>query len=216
MKLLSSAIVLSMLAAAAQGQILNGDFETGFVNNNGHGWTPSPWTSLFPGNTFQSFDTWDSSNTNGLSPGFNTVFIGVTAAQGNRWAGGWNFETMFQQMGFALTPNQQYTISALVHAETFGPGGWEFGLGATANSTPTIVAQFAPTVTWNQGWVLQSATFTAPSNAGSLLYFFPRIYPTGGANCYMGIDDIQIHAVPTPGSLALLGLSGVLLKRRRR
>lgn len=220
MKFVSSAIVVSVLTAAAQGQILNGNFESGFVPSSGHGEVPAPWSSSAPGNTFVSCDTWDSSGANGLPPSFNNVFTGVVAAEGNRWAGGWNFEDMHQLMGFALTPNQQYTISALVHvgnaAIPFGPAGWEFGLGATSSSTPLIVAQFAPTVTWSQGWVLQSATFTAPSNAGSLQYFFPRVYPVGGANSYMGIDDIQIHAVPTPGSLALLGVGGLLLRRTRR
>lgn len=226
MNRINVAIGLSMLglisgvATDASGQILNGGFENGFVTAGGQAQLPNQWTSTAPGNVFVSFDTWANPGGNGINPGFAGVFTGVTAAQGKRWAGGWNFENMHQLMAFTLTPGQQYTISALVHAPnaTFGyvPGGWRFGLGATASSTPTIVATFAPTVTWSQGWVLQSATFVAPPSAASMQYFFPQVYKTGTLNTYMGIDAIRITPVPAPGPLALVGLGAATCVMRRR
>jgi len=221
MKTARTAITLSMLAvASASAQLTNTGFDTGFVNSGGQAELPAPWSSTGPGNSFVSFDTWDDSGANGLLPSFAMVFTGVTANSGHRWAGGWHFENMSQLMSFTLTPGQQYTISAFVHApdSTVGyvPGGWRFGLGATANATPSIVATFPATVTWANGWVQQSATFTAPANAASLPYFFPQVYQTGTLNTYMGIDDVVIRAVPAPGALALAGLGAVACLRRRR
>ncbi len=208
------------VATFSSAQILNGGFETGFVTASGSAQLPTPWTSTAPGNIFVSFDTWASGGGNGLPPWFAGVFTGVVAAQGKRWAGGWNFENMHQQMAFTLTPGQQYTISALVHAPNapFGyvAGGWRFKLGPTGAAGTTTIATFAPTVTWSMGWVLQSATFTAPANAGSLQYFFPEVYKTGNLNTYMGIDDIRITPVPGAGPLALLGLGGAACVSRRR
>lgn len=214
-------IVASLMAAAgAQGQIQNNNFDTGFVLGGGQAYVPAPWGSTGPGNSFVSFDTWDDTGANGLSPGFAGVFTGVTANSGNRWAGGWHFEDMHQLMQFTLTPGQQYTIEAFVHAPnaSFGyvAGGWQFGLGATANSTPTIVAVFPATVTWANGWTFQSATFTAPANAGAMPYFFPQVYSSTGVNTYMGIDDVVIRRVPGPGPVALLGLGAVAALARRR
>lgn len=214
------ALACGTLTTHANAQILNGGFENGFVPAFGSGFTPAPWTSTAPGNIVVAFDTWASSGGNGLPPSVAGLFTGVVAAQGKRWAGGFNFENMYQQMAFALTPGQQYTVSALVHAPNINngyvSGGWRFGLGASGSSTPTIVATFAPTVTWSQGWVLQSATFTAPSNAASLQYFFPQVYKTGATSTYMAIDDIRITPVPAAGPIALLGAGGVLCVRRRR
>lgn len=201
-------------------QIVNGGFETGFVTASGQAQVPTPWSSTGPGNPFVSFDTWANPSGNGLNPAFAGVFTGVTAAQGTRWAGGWDFENMHQLMAFTLTAGQQYTISALVHAPnaTIGyvPGGWRFRLGATSTTPSALIATFAPTVTWSQGWVLQSATFTAPTNAASLQYFFPECYKTGTLSTYMGIDDIRITPIPGPGVFALMGLGGAACMRRRR
>ena len=221
MKRLAPAIGLLLSAAsAASAQLLNNGFDTGFVAAGGQGELPAPWSSTAPGNSFVSFDTWDHTAVNGLTPSFAGVFTGVTAQSGTRWAGGWQFEDMHQLMSFTLTPGQTYQIDAWVHAPNapFGyvPGGWRFGLGATSTSVPTIVATFAPTVVWSAGWVLQSATFIAPSNAATLPYFFPQVYQTGNLNTYMGIDDLSVHAVPSPGSVALAGLGSALLLRRRR
>jgi len=206
-------------AAAASAQLSNTGFDVGFVASGGQAELPAPWSSTGPGNAFISFDTWDHTGGNGLLPAFANVFTGVTAASGTRWSGGWNFENMHQLMSFALTPGQQYTISAHVHAANtavgFISGGFEFGLGATPTSTPLVVATL-PTVSWSSGWVLQSATFTAPSNASTLPYFFPIAYSSNPAvDTYVGIDDVTITLVPAPGSLALLG-TGVLLTFRRR
>lgn len=214
------ALSCGSLMPRAGAQILNGGFESGFVPAFGSGFTPAPWTSTAPGNIVVAFDTWASSGGNGLPPSVAGLFTGVVAAQGQRWAGGFNFENMYQQMAFTLTPGQQYTVSALVHAPNINngyvSGGWRFGLGASGSSTPLIVATFAPTVTWNQGWVMQSATFTAPGNAASLQYFFPQVYKTGLTSTYMAIDDIRITPVPGPGPLALLAAGGPLCVRRRR
>lgn len=215
-----AAAACTMPVHRAGAQILNGGFESGVVPAFGSGYVPAPWTSTAPGNIVVSFDTWASSGGNGLPPSVAGLFTGVVAAQGQRWAGGFNFENMYQQMAFTLTPGQQYTVSALVHAPNSNvgwvSGGWRFGLGASGSSTPLIVATFAPTVTWNQGWVMQSATFTAPSNAASLQYFFPQVYKTGLTSTYMAIDDIRIAPVPGPGPLALLAAGGALCVRRRR
>jgi len=217
---LSMAGAMVMLAGKASGQILNGGFENGFVPAFGSGYVPAPWSSTAPGNIVVSFDTWSDNGGNGLPPNSAGLFTGVTAAQGHRWAGGFNFENMSQLMSFTLTPGQQYKVRALVHAPNINggwvSGGWRFGLGATAASTPTIVATFAPTVTWSMGWVLQTATFTAPSNSASLGYFFPQVYKTGSISTYMAIDAIRITPIPAPGALALMGLGSVVCMRRRR
>jgi len=212
--------VLLAAAAGASGQIVNGNFDTGFVALGGSGTSPAPWTSTAPGNSSVAFDTWDDTGANGLVPTFAAVFPGVTAQSGSRWAGGWDYENMSEPMAFTLTPGQQYTVSAWVHAPNpniFTAGGWQFGLGANQFATPVTVALFPATVTWNMGWVLQSATFTAPSNAGALPYFFPQVYSSSpAASSYMGIDGVDIRPTPTPGTTALLGLSGLIFSRRRR
>ncbi|MCE7975262.1 MAG: PEP-CTERM sorting domain-containing protein [Leptolyngbya sp. PLA1] len=220
MKTLAAVTLSTLAASACFAQLTNTGFDTGFVLGGGQAYVPSPWNSTGPGNAFVSFDTWDDTGANGLLPSFAGVFTGITANSGNRWAGGWHFEDMHQLMSSTLIPGQQYTISAWIHAPNatvgYVPGGWQFGLGATPSSTPTIVAVFPATVTWSQGWVLQSATFTAPSNSASLPYFFPQVYTSTGTNTYMGIDDVSIRAVPAPGAIALAGLGGLLVARRRR
>ncbi|MCC6677584.1 MAG: hypothetical protein IT436_10615 [Phycisphaerales bacterium] len=220
MKLASVGIALSLLAASgASAQVTNGGFDVGFVASSGQAEVPAPWTSTGPGNPFISFDTWDDSGANGLIPSFAGVFTGVTAHSGHRWAGGWDFENMSQQLSSTLIPGQQYTVSAWVHTAdtTFGyaVGGWQFGLGATASSTPAIFAVFPATATWSAGWVFQSATFTAPATSASTPYFFPQVYKPGSLSVYMGIDDVQIRAVPGPGPAALIAAGTIAAIRRR-
>lgn len=219
-RMLASVGITLSFAGLAQGQLTNTGFDTGFVLANGQAHVPAPWTSSGPGNAFVSFDTFDDSGSNGLAPGFAGLFPGVTAQSGNRWAGGWHFENMSQLMGSTLIPGGVYAVSAWVHAPNapigYVPGGWRFGLGANPSSSPTIVATFPATVTWGQGWVFQSATFIAPSNAGALPYFFPQCYQTGTLNTYMAIDSIDLRLVPAPGAMTLAGLAGVAALRRKR
>jgi hypothetical protein len=123
-----AALVPLLAGAAASAQIVNGGFDLGLVTGTGNGHLPAPWSSLMPGNTLISMDTWDHTGANGLPANTAGVFTGVTAQSGTRWGGGWNFENMHQQMSFTLTPGQQYLISAWVHAPNanvgYVPGGW--------------------------------------------------------------------------------------------
>jgi hypothetical protein len=213
------ALILAASAPHAAAQLINNGFDTGFVPASGQAEVPAPWSSTAPGNSFISYDTWDHTSANGLPPTFANVFTGVTAQSGTRWAGGWDFEDMSQLMSFTLTPGQQYTVSAWVHAPNanvgFQPGGFQMGLGPTNAAFTTTIATF-PVVTWAMGWTFQSANFTAPANSASLLYFFPDVYAIPGSSTYMGIDDVRITPVPSPGSFALCGLGAALCIRRRR
>lgn len=213
-------VLILAAASSASAQLLNTGFDTAVVPQGGMGQLPAPWSSTAPGNTSVAFDTWDDTGANGIVPTFQAVFSGVTAHSGHRWAGGWDFENMSQLMTAPLTPGQTYQIDAWIHAPQpsggYLAGDFQFGLGATAASSPTIVAVFPATVTWAAGWVHQTATFTAPSNAATLPYFFPQIYALPGQNSYMGIDDVTVQAVPSPGSIAIAGVGGLLCLRRRR
>lgn len=218
------ALVLSALAAASLTShasaflLVNGGFEVGAVPMpNGN--VPAPWTSTAPGNVFVSYDTWANGGVGGIPPAFAGLFTGATAPQGTRWAGGFTFEEMGQLLGAPLTPGQQYGVSAIVRpGNTQPPASFEFYIGTGPGSPVSLLATFpmvAPGV-----WTPQGAIFTAPANALANPWFIIKAYSfsaTGALQtAYVGIDDVVLRPVPTPGAAALVGLSGLAFFRRRR
>lgn len=215
--LCSVVAIVGLSPLAGANLIANGGFEAGAVPGSpiGHAYSPAPWTSSQPGNAFVNYDTWENTGTTGMAPVNYSVFTGVTAAEGVRWGGGWNFEEMGQILGTTLTPGQQYTISALVRPRNGDTGSFQFYLGTAVNAQTASLATF-PVTSSTAGWVLQSANFIAPAGAGSMPWFIIDSYNTTGTDRYIGIDDIRLVATPTPGALALLGAGGLIATRRRR
>lgn len=112
-------------------------------------------------------------------------------------------DDMFSQT-LATTSGTSYTLSFWV----FNPSSGSDHLRVTWEGVQ-VFDQLPLTVPLNQ-WVQFSYNVTATMNGSSLRimgYDVPdRLY----------VDDVSVVAVPAPGSLALLGLSGVLATRRRR
>ena len=121
MRVIACLASVASFVASASGVVtpivpVNGSFENGPVFDldgmgvNGHANLPAPWTSPMPGDGFVSGDTWSHlGHPRGLAPTFAGVFNpGMTAYDGDRWAGGWDFEYISQPMnwGIVLVPGQ--------------------------------------------------------------------------------------------------------------
>lgn len=216
-----SAALVTLIAETSSGAnlLVNGSFENGNVLGGGQAHTPAPWTSTAPGNPFINWDTWENTGTTGLPPNFAGLFTGATAPAGVRWAGGFNFEEMGQPLSSTLTPGQQYTLSAFVRpSNPHPPASFEFYIGTGPGSPVTLLTTF-PMVPAGS-WTPQSATFTAPLNSGANPWFIMKSYSFAAdgtpQTVYVGIDDVYLDVVPTPGSGVILGAAGALLLRRRR
>ena len=218
---LSAALLVSAAGTASASLLVNGGFESGTVAGApiGHGFTPAPWTSSAPGNSFINWDTFENTGTTGLPPSYVGLFTGATAPQGVRFAGGWDFEEMGQLLGSALTPGQSYSIGAWVRPiNAHPPSSFEFYIGTGPGSPVSLVATF-PMVSAGS-WTPQSTTFVAPLNAAANPWFIIKAYSIAAdgtpRTVYVGIDDVVLDLVPAPGSAALLGIAGVLVTHRRR
>ena len=117
MVMLLSGFVVTNWASA--NLVVNGGFELGPPLGGtpvGHGDLPTPWTSSAPLNFLISYDTWENTGTTGVPPNFASLFTGVVAPEGVRWAGGFDFEELGQLLQTPLTPGQEYTFSAYVRS----------------------------------------------------------------------------------------------------
>lgn len=220
-------IVVAMLgmglsATAEANLILNGGFETGAVLNSGFGEVPAPWIG-----TFSLADTYDDTGVTAMSSmqGFGSpeLMNGVSAYEGHRFVGlhspysAYGPDGLAQLLAVPLTVGQTYTVSAAMLADNRGafsgifanlgainvngirPGGQRDSLGLFAANSAGMI------------WEQRSLTFTA-TEAYTYLEF------TGDPNspsAYMGLDAVQLAAVPEPVSLVALGIGLVGLKRRR-
>lgn len=226
MKLIACVGAVAFLAASSGAtptpiQPLNGSFESGPVFDydgfgfNGHANLPAPWTSPTPGDGNVSGDTWSHlGNPRGLTPTFAGVFDDtMTAYDGDRWAGAWDFEYISQPMswGIVLVPGQEYSVSAAVHASFYGAGGSvEISFGTSVSDRSMVAGVLPGITTLADGWQVKTLTFTATPEMATATWFHFRPWTADGSNAYLAIDSI-----PAPGTLALL-LTGSLAARRRR
>jgi hypothetical protein len=222
--------LMGAVTAPAMANIVNGGFEAGLAYSSGPNifmaGTPAPWTP-----TSFTADMYDNTGVDGWGiggiPAYTNMFKGMVAYQGNRFIGfaastsfgGLN--EAFAQTTTPLTPGKTYTLSAQLAADDMGNASSTFGGPYTGRGEVDVLlnGNFIGTLTQNTmslTWESRSFSFVAPVASSYTFEFIAQLDPSavGGGSSYVGLDDIV--CVPTPGALAVLGLSGLIGVRRRR
>jgi hypothetical protein len=209
-----TALAISATANAAS-LITNGSFEQGAPYGATYT-APTGWATIGGDTAYGPGSTW------GLTPpdGTQLAIIGGTDS----------FNAGIKTTWFSVTQGQQYTFSfdatgQAAYDTNFNPVAWEqwkmgvyytvrYTDGALSNTTAVEGATFPVAV---NNWTTTSGNFTAAQSGFATMEVF--LYNNGWTPnrvVYSAVDNFNLEAVPEPTSLGLLGLSSVLLLRRRR
>ncbi len=125
---------------------------------------------------------------------------------GEQWRNGGNAtaQSMVLEYGFGVSFNAVTTWTA--------PGGLFNWTSPVATTTAAAVDGNAAGLVSGRGGTVSSLTW----NNGDTLWVRWIENNDAGNDHGLGIDNVSFSAVPTPGSLALLGLGALVAGRRRR
>jgi len=236
-KLILLFAVLAMVGVAQAEMLTNGGFEDSTT-------TDSPWLSWGSGATAGSWAVYYRTlNTGGGGAGGSSNWLDLPVTSWGTW--GWGYNVAFQgkeadgQAALSVIPGEAYTMSAWYNSATVSSGllGWEWcddsGLvdlngdgdrgGVNGNNPLFYNGQDADKVNImvsfpaDGQWHYIESTQYAPTvdGLGNPLTVSGVITVFGGASYgdHLGLDDASL--IPEPISIALLGLGGLFLRRRK-
>jgi choice-of-anchor C domain-containing protein len=206
-----AAVVLTMPAAAAQAQILNGSFESASVDPGAH------YITLNPGST--AITGWT------VGPGAGIDYVGAdwNASNGARSLdlNALNAGSIFQT--FPTTPGQPYEVLFDMAANTglappVPPVTMTMQVSAGGASQNYSFSTLGHSYS-NMGWDTKQLLFTATGSTTTLTFTSTS---TTTFSAGPTLDNVRLTLVPEPGSflLATIGVASALTKgrgpRRRR
>lgn len=210
--------VAALAGSAFANLIVDGGFE---VNSSFpgdfSGDTADAWFNL-GGSTTP--DVWDNTGVDGLAPGAFGYMPHITAYEGSNWASlvgepGWN--EMIGSTYIALAPGV-YKLSLETIFDAHNPGGYTAPAAleiylAQGTGAHLLQGALAPN-TGSDQWELRSMILTI--TVADLYSIGIRATDDGANHAYIGVDDVQLNAVPEPATIAALGIGAAMLRRRRK
>lgn len=221
--LLGCALICVCLSRTTRANLfVNASFEEGAVASNGFGSVPDPWIP-----TSSLADTYDDTGVTAMSKmeGFGTpeLMDGVLAFDGHRYLGvhtpynGFSPDGFAQQLASPLTTGWTYTVSAYLLADNRGAFSGIFSnLGAidVFGIRQTGGRDFLGRLEANSAgliWEHRSVSFLAEHDYAFLDFNGSLDSPSA----YMGVDAVDLVAVPEPVTTMILAVGAVGLLRRR-
>ena len=208
--LMASLTIVS--ASPALASVVNGDFEdttglsfdsAGFVAAPPPGWTDAGNADAITGNTYngQDFVEPHDGTTSGFASG-PSVTVDLN-------------ENILEQVITGLSGEQvlSFTFLNIGIDGSFGDGLVRGGARVLDSDGTTVLGTFTSSTLSEQTSENGTINFTASGSEATI-----QFYTFVSTNSFFGasVDDVSVAPVPEPGSLALLGLSGLLVLRRRR
>ena len=194
--LLVAALLSPALATPALSQVSNGGFE-------------------LPPSAPPTAGEWQY-NTGALRDG-TSVQSGSFAANLMNTSQGANVNVSQQTLPGSITPNTNYTLSFWSQAQYAVAGEGQLQIGFMNSGGGYLAPPQFFQIPASSGYVLNTSSFTSPAGASLLFLGFNAVTgAVGGASSQLFIDDVRFAVVPEPTSVAALGLSALVLRRRRR
>jgi len=208
-KVTYASLALISCVLSTRGQILNGSFENTqgtYVPNSGSFMEVGVGSTAIPGWKVISYSiSWiPQPNPWQLTTPYGSMFLDLTGSHDNGFYGGIS-------QSIATSPSQTYRLSLSLgsqqdQANLAGP--MSVIVNAGASSQPFTLT---PSGTGNQ-WGTFSFDFIATSSSTLISIAGTR----SGGGAYLGLDNIQVTAVPEPSAFSVLLLGTMLLFARKR
>jgi hypothetical protein len=228
MKKLIVLFVLVAFAGFACAELLstptaNADFEAGMS-----GWDSWGSGSGSGSSGYKWASHWAYIDTTGGANGSQNFLVATTASQAGYsewWGYGYDVTwrgSSAEMMDFgANNGTGQVTIGAWMKAVSGTPSAamtfewvdWSGGDGGGGGGGTIPRAELSFAVTTD--WAYYSATLAVPSNVNGGAYGMRPVWGVNNPGTAIGIDDVSAVWIPEPMSIALLGLGGLFLRRRK-
>ena len=204
-KLIVCLIVLVFAAVPASAMVLDGSFE-GFVTA-GSGWTAiatdgvtfGAWTAHMP----EGRNAWLLDDGTTMPDGTTSLHVGD----------GYDIGAVSQLVsGFVIGQTYSVSLAGVEYGSSANHPGLTVKVTNLGTATDDLDTIFALGADWDN-WLYSSASFVA--SATELELYLENPGSEDPILAATNIDDVSIVLVPEPATMCLLGLGGLLIRRKR-
>lgn len=214
--LLTALAGIAFSATSLNAAVINGDFQADVVNGNNNTLVPAGWTHTGSGDGIANNES-GVRDDGPLTDATRDQFFFSNQDQAG------NSALLFQMTTIEIVEGFTYTLTADVGEQGNQPDddlgrigiyGSTLGTGTAFSELDNIDPGTNGQSTWNTFQTQFTATAAQAGQTLGVYLGFGSITESGALN--VSYDNVVVTVIPEPGSLALLGLGGLLVAPRRR